>query len=333
MPGMNRPHINIAHQEGGAAARAGAELYVEIVKTVLNARFQGIKNGIEYVEKADKWSNYVRDLFSDPTRAVENFTTDQVKDYLSEQIKVDLGEINPGLDDDEIEEIAGALADRITQQAVADVKAGGGVVVDAVTGLIKIQPGDAEDTEPAEEAEPSEPDLSWIPGYVEGVGSALENQGLRRAAVNVIKNEVRDCLEAEVKYGATQAEAISICQYILDEIKEPTATPEPIAEEVRNFGGSWFGGGACKEGDDPAYRWNVNLEQDGSGGVQGTISFHACPGGGAIYYSVSGQATSDSVLVLQGSKTSGRGGLGANSPSSVQFTIKYKKAPEPNYGG
>lgn len=332
VPGMNRPHINIAHQEGGAAVTAGAELYVEIIKTVLNARFQGIKNGMDYVEKADKWSNYVRDLFSDPTKAVENFTTDQIKDYLSEQIKVDLGEINPGLDDDEIEEIAGALADRITQQAVADVKAGG-VVVDAVTGLIKIQPGDPEETEPVEETEPSEPDLSWIPGYVNGVASTLKDQGLRNAAIDAIKTELRDCLEAEVKYGATQEEAISICQYIQNEIEEPTATPEPTTEEVRNFSGSWFGGGACDEGDDPAYRWNVSLAQDASGHVSGTISFHACPGGGAVFYSVSGQATSDSVLVLQGSKTGGRGGLGSSTPASLQFSIKYKKAPNPNYGG
>jgi len=332
VPGMNRPHLNIAHQEGGAAVTAGSELYVEIIKSVLTTQFPDIKNGMDYAEKADKWSNYVRDLLSDPTKAVENFTTDQIKDYISEQIKADLGEMNPGLPDDEIEEMAGALAERITQQAVADVKAGGGRVVDAVTGLIETQPTDAEETEPVEETELSEPDLSWIPGYVNGVGSTLKDQGLRNAAIDAIKTELRDCLEAEVKYGATQAEAISICQYILDEIKEPTATPEPTAEEMRNFGGSWFGGGACDEGDDPAYRWNVSLVQDASGAVQGTISFHACPGGGAAFYSVSGQATSDSVLVLQGSKTGGRGGLGSSTPASVQFSIKYKKAPNPNYG-
>jgi hypothetical protein len=299
---------------------------------VLTTQFPDIKNGIGYAEKADKWSNYVRDLFSDPSRAVENFTTDQIKDYISEQIKADLGEINPGLDDDEIEEIAGALADRITQQVVADVKAGGGMVVDAVTGFGKTEPADAEETEPAEETESSEPDLSWIPGYVNGVGSTLDNLGLRSAAIDAIKNEMLDCLEAEMNLGATQEEAISICQYIVDQVEEPTATAEPTAEEIRNFAGSWFGGGACNEGDDPAYHWNVDLEQDANGWVHGAISFHACPGGGAVYYSVSGQATSDRVLVLQGNKTVGRGGVGYNTPSSVQFSIEYEEAPSPNYG-
>jgi hypothetical protein len=328
VPGMNRPHLNLAHQEGGAAFTAGGELYVEIIKSVLITRFPDIKNGIEYAEKADKWSNYVRDLLSDPTKALENYTTDQIKDYLSERIKVDLGEINPGLDDDEIGEIATALADRITQQAVEDVKTGGGALVDLLSGDEEASPSD-------DDAEEStvKPDLGWIQGYVDGIGNNLTEQGLRRAAVNAIKSELRTCLEREINNGASRAEAIGFCQSILNDIKEPTATSEPEVEDIRNFGGSWVGGGLCGENDDPAYRWNVNLQQDASGFVQGTITFHACPGGGAAYYSVTGQATSDKTLILQGVKTGGRGGLGGNTPQSVEFRIKYKGAPNPNYGG
>lgn len=327
VPGMNRPHLNIAHQEGGAAVTAGAELYVEIVKSVLDTQFPGIKNGIEYAEKVDKWSNYVRDLLSDPTKALENYTTDQIKDYLSERIKVDLGEINPGLDDDEIGEIASALADRITQQAVEDVKTGGGALVDLLSGDEETSPSD-DDAEGAT----GKPDLSWITGYVDGISNNLTEQGLRRAAVNAIKSELRTCLEREINNGASRAEAIGFCQSILNEIKEPTATSEPEVEDIRNFEGTWVGGGLCGEDDDPAYRWNVDLEQDANGVVQGTITFHACPGGGAAYYSVSGQATSDKTLILQGVKTGGRGGLGGNTPQSVEFRIKYKGAPNPNYG-
>jgi hypothetical protein len=327
VPGMNRPHLNIAHQEGGAAVTAGAELYVEIIKSVLTTQFPDIKNGVEYAEKADKWSNYVRDLLSDPTKALENYTTDQIKDYLSERIKVDLGEINPGLDEDEIGEIASALADRITQQAVENVKTGGGALVDLLSGDEETSPGD-DDAEGAT----GKPDLSWIPGYVEGIGNNLTEQGLRRAAVNAIKSELRTCLEGEINNGASRAEAIGFCQSILNEIKVPTATSEPEVEDIRNFEGTWAGGGLCGEDDDPAYRWNVDLEQDANGFVQGTITFHACPGGGAAYYSVSGQATSDKTLILQGVKTSGRGGLGGNTPQSVEFRIKFKGAPNPNYG-
>jgi hypothetical protein len=327
VPGMNRPHLNIAHQEGSAAVTAGAELYVEIIKSVLTTQFPDIKNGVEYAEKADKWSNYVRDLLSDPTKALENYTTDQIKDYLSERIKVDLGEINPGLDEDEIGEIASALADRITQQAVENVKTGGGALVDLVSGDEVTSPGDDD-----AEGVTGKPDLSWIPGYVEGIGNNLTEQGLRRAAVNAIKSELRTCLEGEINNGASRAEAIGFCQSILNEIKEPTATSEPEVEDIRNFEGTWVGGGLCGEDDDPAYRWNVDLEQDANGFVQGTITFHACPGGGAAYYSVSGQATSDKTLILQGVKTGGRGGLGGNTPQSVEFRIKYKGAPNPNYG-
>jgi hypothetical protein len=79
-----------------------------------------------------------------------------------------------------------------------------------------------------------------------------------------------------------------------------------------------------------AFRWNVSLIQDESGWVSGTISFHACPGGGAAFYDVTGQATDDQVLELNGVKTGGRGDLGANARDRITFKIRYKKAPSPN---
>jgi len=220
-------------------------------------------------------------------------------------------------------EIAGAIANRVTQQIIADIKAG----ATANNG------GQAETEEIATE-ESGKPDLSWIPGYVDGIGSTLQEQGLRRAAISAIKEEMRTCLEFTVKSGSSRSEAIGLCQYILDEIKEdPTDTPEPEVEEenIRSFAGAWHGGGLCGEDDDPAYRWNVDLQQDANGVVTGVISFHACPGGGAVYYDVTGQATSDKKLVLQGTKTSGRGGLMTKTPKSVQFTLKYKGEPSPSY--
>ena len=87
----------------------------------------------------------------------------------------------------------------------------------------------------------------------------------------------------------------------------------------------------CGEDDDPAYRWNVNLNEAADGRVTGTISFHACPGGGAAYYSVSGQNTGEKTLVLQAERTDGRGDLWMTTMRSGEFTIEYMAPPSPNY--
>lgn len=109
-----------------------------------------------------------------------------------------------------------------------------------------------------------------------------------------------------------------------------SSTVEETETPLQQFGGVWAGGGVCAEGDNPPFRWNVSLIQDESGWVSGTISFHACPGGGAAFYSVTGQATDDDVLELSGVKTGGRGDLGENARSRITFRIRYKKAPSPN---
>ncbi|MBP9041052.1 MAG: hypothetical protein KBF64_04685 [Anaerolineaceae bacterium] len=114
---------------------------------------------------------------------------------------------------------------------------------------------------------------------------------------------------------------------------EETKVSPTIAETetvLQQFGGDWAGGGACGEGEDPPFRWNVSLVQDDTGWVSGTISFHACPGGGAAFYNVTGQATEDEVLELTGIKTGGRGDLGDNARNRITFKIRYKKAPRPN---
>jgi hypothetical protein len=100
------------------------------------------------------------------------------------------------------------------------------------------------------------------------VGGTLQEQGLRRAAINAIKDELRTCLENEVNAGSSQNDAIGACQFILTEIQEEstaTAEPEVENEKIRSFAGSWNGGGLCGEDDDPAYRWNVALVQSESG--------------------------------------------------------------------
>lgn len=106
------------------------------------------------------------------------------------------------------------------------------------------------------------------------------------------------------------------------------AEPEP--PPVVNFAGSWHSAATCDEEDAP-YHWQVSLSQDpDTHYVSGTISFHACPGGGRATYSVSGTATASSVLFLDGTKTGGRGGLNGIAPATQTFRIEKGGEPFPN---
>lgn len=147
-----------------------------------------------------------------------------------------------------------------------------------------------------------------------------------RRVVDKISGNVKTKIDCEKEMTESQRRRLPD---LLRRDTQPAPSEEP-GEEFTNFAGEWYGGGACGEGDDPAYRWNVSLNQDENGLVMGSISFHACPGGGAVYYTVSGQATESKDLTLIGNKTSGRGDLGENAGSRITFTIRYKKAPKPN---
>jgi hypothetical protein len=100
---------------------------------------------------------------------------------------------------------------------------------------------------------------------------------------------------------------------------------------VLDFAGSWHSAATCDEQDAP-YHWEVKLRQDPTtNAVTGTISFHACPGGGRASYDVSGTATPDEVLFLEGQKTSGRGGLDGLTPASQTFRLTKGGEPFPNF--
>jgi hypothetical protein len=130
-------------------------------------------------------------------------------------------------------------------------------------------------------------------------------------------------------------------------ITEKTGTPYLITIYGDQSGdwswidGRWFNfikslagtyrGGRCPEEESQPYRWEVNLHQTPEGKVSGDVYFHACPGGGAVFYSLSGQQVpGESTVELTGSKTGGRGGLGG-SPNQVTFTFGYNGRITPNY--
>jgi len=96
------------------------------------------------------------------------------------------------------------------------------------------------------------------------------------------------------------------------------------------FSGTWKSQQTCDAEAPYQQTWQVTLSQS-SDQVSGTIYFHKCPGGGRASYSVSGTAIGDNTIVsLEGTKTSSRGGLGSSAPSSQTFIITYNEAPCPD---
>ena len=113
--------------------------------------------------------------------------------------------------------------------------------------------------------------------------------------------------------------------------RAPTATPTatPTTAPITSFAGAWHSAGTC---DNPAapFRWSVALTQQGAE-VNGSISFHKCPGEGQVTYSVSGTATSAQTIQLSGVKSGGSpGGIGVTAPAQMTFTIAHLGPPSPN---
>jgi hypothetical protein len=97
------------------------------------------------------------------------------------------------------------------------------------------------------------------------------------------------------------------------------------------FDGEWHSTRECSELEPMPYRWRwaVGLDQDEKI-VSGLIYFHKCPGGGQVAYWVSGEATMEEFVVLEGTKVDGRGALYVNSPDQVRFRVVMEAPPEPN---
>lgn len=95
---------------------------------------------------------------------------------------------------------------------------------------------------------------------------------------------------------------------------------------------SWHSPTSCHEEDEGyEWRWTVSLSSSASG-VHGDIYFHKCPDGGRAAYAVNGTVSEDgNTFTLNGTKTSGRGGIGSTTPASQQFVITKFGSPNPNY--
>ena len=106
----------------------------------------------------------------------------------------------------------------------------------------------------------------------------------------------------------------------------PVATVEvqksqaaPVANVARDYYGP-----VCDSGEEEGapYHWSVELLQDpASGKLEGTIKFHACPGGGRAVYRVSGSTGNGTTFTLAGKKMSGGGELFGTAPEQETFTF------------
>ena len=117
-------------------------------------------------------------------------------------------------------------------------------------------------------------------------------------------------------------------------VKLPTATntnasqatveiQKTFAAPVVNVPLDYYGP-ACDSGEEEGapYRWSVELLQDpASGKLEGTIKFHACPGGGRAVYRVSGTTGNATTLILAGKKMGGGGELFGTAPEQETFNF------------
>ncbi len=94
--------------------------------------------------------------------------------------------------------------------------------------------------------------------------------------------------------------------------------------------GNWTGP-MCDEAEANPYRWEVDITESLDGTIMGELYFHACPGGGVASYNLYGkQKPGENFALLEGTKSGGRGDLGANAAQKITFTIKKNQPPAPN---
>lgn len=109
-----RPGLSIAHQEGAELVKRGAELQVEVTKTVLGSSLSGIDKGFDYADKVNEWAEFVKGTYTNPLGTLEGYTRGQIKGIISERIKNQL--IKLGVPDVELDTLVDKLSDQVMAQ-------------------------------------------------------------------------------------------------------------------------------------------------------------------------------------------------------------------------
>lgn len=104
----------VVHREGAELVSRGAALQVEVIKGVLGSVFPDITEGFDLADKADEWAEYIQAIYQDPLAVAEGEARDSLREKIKERILSDLQRCCPEL----AEDLAGELADRVSQEAV-----------------------------------------------------------------------------------------------------------------------------------------------------------------------------------------------------------------------
>ncbi|HMO94703.1 MAG TPA: hypothetical protein PKD27_01205, partial [Tepidiformaceae bacterium] len=99
----NNPALTTAHTEGAELVTKGAELNVQVIKTVLGDVFPGISDGFDYADKADEWAEYLRDVYQDPLGQLDAAARAAIAERLKERILGDMEGCCPLLDEEDLD--------------------------------------------------------------------------------------------------------------------------------------------------------------------------------------------------------------------------------------
>ena len=103
----------VVHKEGGELVTKGAELQVEVIKTVLGNLSPNLTQGYDLAEKGAKWAQFAQDLYNNPLNTGEQLGRDKLRDKISEKIVSDLEACCPEIPSTAAQTIANTISQQI----------------------------------------------------------------------------------------------------------------------------------------------------------------------------------------------------------------------------
>jgi hypothetical protein len=253
-PDMNRPGLEIIHQVGVTAIERGADLYVEINKTILTVTFPGMDEGFDVADQAEEWINYVHDTYQDPTGAIQGAAWDQFTDKVGSQIKDSILARFP----DTPEEVAEELAGRIVEEMKTSLINLGESLQDVITA------GDSEEG-PGDITAPGTP--GETPVIYEGdikldfMGELHEMPSF--VELTLAGETVTAAVDLTVVFGMSFPDSGLSCTQTFDTVytgQGPLTSPLSLKLELIDYNYN-FEGNNCDD-DDPIWEFTITLEGD-----------------------------------------------------------------------
>lgn len=200
-PKSNRPDGEIIHRVGAEAINRGAELNVTIIKEVLSTVFPGMEQGFEYADKVDKFAEFVRELYQNPTGAVGEAIQGQIEDNIKNRIKEQFMDLFPDIEEGDAETLTNNLVDQMNQ------------VLESQASLVNNEEESSETTQQAEKPTRVAPEMALNAEtftengqtyrFFEGRGSPCdeaEGTFIYRWSLDLMEEVGRDLVMGTVKF-------------------------------------------------------------------------------------------------------------------------------------